>query len=58
MNPQNKGFGKTICISPQQDGRWYGRIDGSDDGHGNEIDACLNTPEEILAILLEDMYDN
>lgn len=33
--------------------RWFGRIPGSDDGHGNEIDCCLYTPEQALASLLE-----
>lgn len=35
------------------DGRWFGRIKNSDDGHGNEIDCYLYTPKQVLASLLE-----
>ena len=33
-------------------GRWFGRIVDSDDGHGNEIDCYLYTPQQALESLL------
>lgn len=38
-------------ITEQNDGRFYGRIPDSDDGHGNEIDSLWPTPEEALRSL-------
>lgn len=46
-------FKKQIVLTLQGDGRWYGRIPDSNDGHGNELDAMLDTPEETLAVLLK-----
>ncbi len=43
----------TIVLTKQNNGRWFGRIPGSDDGHGNEIDCLLYTPEQALQSLLE-----
>jgi hypothetical protein len=44
-----------ISMSKQDDGRWYGRIPNSDDGNGNEIDACLYTPMQTAICLLEQL---
>lgn len=44
-----------IILTKQSDGRWFGRIPFSDDGHGNEIDACLETPQQTLDCLLEQL---
>jgi hypothetical protein len=41
-----------IILTKQPDGRWYGRMVGSDDGHGNEIDSAGDTPAECLENLL------
>ncbi len=45
--------GEQFIITKQEDGRYYGRIPNSDDGHGNEMDACFDTPEETLNSLIE-----
>ena len=37
------------CISKTEDGKFYVVFKGSDDGHGNEIDYCLPTLEEVFA---------
>ncbi len=42
-----------IILTEQSNGKWYGRIPNSNDGNENEIDCCLNTPEEALKCLLE-----
>ncbi len=41
-----------IILVKKENGRWFGRIVDSDDGHGNEIDCFLYTAEEALASLL------
>lgn len=40
-------------LAKQSNGRWFGRIEDSDDGNGNEIDCYLYTPEQALQSLLE-----
>ena len=42
-----------IILTKQDNGRWFGRINGSDDGNGNEIDCLLSTPERALNSLLK-----
>lgn len=44
-----------FIITEQADGRWFGRIPDSDDGNGNEIDCCLETPEAALSSLKEQL---
>ena len=54
----NKGFRYTICLSQQEDGRWYGRLEGSHDGQGNECDCLTRTAQEALEDLLEQGFFN
>lgn len=44
-----------FVITEQPDGRFYGKVPGSDDGHGNEIDCLFTTPTEALESLLAQM---
>ena len=45
-----------IILTEQLSDKWFGRIENSDDGHGNEIDCLLPTPEEALKSLLNQLY--
>lgn len=47
-----------IILSKQRDGKWYGTVKNSDDGHGNEFDGLSDTPEQTLEILLKQSKPN
>ena len=42
-----------IILTKTSNGRWFGRIEDSDDGNGNEMDCYLYTPEQALQSVLE-----
>lgn len=42
-----------IILCKQNNGRWFGCIEDSDDGHGNQIDSYMYTAEQALQSLLE-----
>lgn len=46
-----------IVLKKQYNGRWFGVIKDSDDGHGNEIDCLQYTPEEALGSLMEQLKE-
>ncbi len=46
-----------IILKQQKNKRWFGRIENSDDGHGNEIDCLLYTPEQALESLLRQLKE-
>jgi hypothetical protein len=42
-----------IILNKQSNGRWFGRIEDSDDGNENEIDCYLYSAEQSLKSLLD-----
>ena len=47
-----------ILTKQKSDGRWYGLIPDSDDGNGNEMDACWDNPHDTLQCLLDQLKEN
>ncbi len=47
-----------LSLSKASDGRWYGKAVGEYDKHGNELDACFPTVEEVVNCLLVQLEED